>query len=149
MSFAKLDAHLKKLESLSHAQAMLAVDEAVMMPYGGGDKRAEAMAGLAGLYHDMAASPQVGEWLDKAASEDLSAEQRTAIKEQKRSYLNLTCLTSEFVQKQVAARMKSEQSWRTLRPTGDWKAFLPALSNVIAIARQEAALRAQVLKLDP
>jgi len=45
--------------------------------------------------------------------------------------------------------MKSEQLWRTLRPTGDWQSFLPALSNVIAIAREEAALRASVLKLDP
>lgn len=149
MSFAKLDAHLKKLEALGHAQSMLGVDEAVMMPEGGGEKRAEAMAGLAALYHEMAASPQVGEWIAKAESEDLTPEQRTAIAEQKRSYINLTCLTSDFVEKQVAARMKSEQLWRRLRPTGDWKAFLPTFSNVIALARDEAARRADVLKLNP
>jgi carboxypeptidase Taq len=82
MSFAKLDAHLKKLEALSHAQSMLGVDEAVMMPDGGGEKRAEAMAGLAGLYHEMASAPQVGDWLAAAEAEDLSAEQRTALGEQ-------------------------------------------------------------------
>lgn len=149
MSFAKLDAHLKKLEALSHAQSMLGVDEAVMMPHGGCDKRAEAMAGLAGLYHEMAASPEVGDWLAKADTGDLTPEQRVALREQKRSYLNLTCLSSDFVQKQVAARMRSEQLWRSLRSTGDWAAFLPALENVIAMAREEAARRAEVLKLSP
>lgn len=149
MSFARLDAHLKKLEALSHAQSMLGVDEAVMMPHGGGDKRAEAMAGLAGMYHEMAAAPEVGEWLAAAEAEDLPAGQRLALREQKRSYLNLTCLTPEFVQRQVAAKMRSEQLWRSLRPTGDWAGFLPALGNVIALAREEAAMRSDVLKLAP
>jgi carboxypeptidase Taq len=115
MSFAKLDAHLKKLEALSHAQSMLGVDEAVMMPDGGGEKRAEAMGSLAGLYHELASAPQVGEWLAAAEAEDLSPEQRTAIREQKRSYLNLTCLSSSFVEKQTQARIRSEQLWRQLR----------------------------------
>ncbi|MBK8769059.1 MAG: carboxypeptidase M32 [Rhizobiales bacterium] len=149
MSFAKLDAHLKKLEALSHAQSMLGVDEAVMMPDGGGEKRAEAMAGLAGLYHELASAPQVGDWLAAAEAEDLSPGQRTALGEQKRSYTNLTCLSSAFVQKQTEARIRSEQLWRQLRPTGDWAAFLPALGNVIALAREEAAMRADVLKLAP
>jgi carboxypeptidase Taq len=149
MSFAKLDDHLKKLEALSHAQSMLGVDEAVMMPEGGGEKRAEAMAGLAGLYHELASAPHVGEWLDVAEAEDLSPEQRVAVREQKRSYLNLTCLSSAFVHKQTQARIRSEQLWRTLRPSGDWEAFLPALANVVALAREEAAMRASVLKLQP
>ncbi len=149
MSYEKLNEHLKKLEALSHALSMLGVDEAVMMPEGGGDKRAEAMAGLATIHHEMASSPQVGEWLAKADAEDLSPEQRVALREQKRSYTNLTCLSSAFVGKQTAARIRSEQLWRQLRPTGDWATFLPALSNVIALAREEAAMRADVLKLVP
>ncbi|MFT3671248.1 carboxypeptidase M32 [Aestuariivirga sp.] len=149
MSYAKLDQHLKKLEVLSHAQSMLGVDEAVMMPEGGGEKRAEAMAGLATIYHEMASAPQVGDWLAAAAAEDLMPEQRIAIREQTRSYINLTCLSSAFVGKQTEARIRSEQLWRQLRPTGDWAGFLPALSNVIAFAREEAAMRADVLKLAP
>ncbi len=149
MSFAKLDAHLKKLEALSHAQSVLSVDEAVMMPHGGGEKRGEAMAGLAALYHEMAASPQVGDWLAAAEAEDLGPEQRVALREQNRSYLNLTCLSAEFVQTQVAARIRCEQLWRQVRPAGDWATFLPALSAVISLAREEAAMRASVLKLAP
>ncbi len=149
MSFARLDALNRKLEALSHAQAMLGVDEAVMMPEGGGEKRAEAMATLAAMTHEMAAAPEVGDWIAVAEAEDLTPEQRVALAEHRRSYVNLTCLSPAFVKRQVEARLRSEQVWRKLRPAGDWKAFLPALTNVIALAREEAELRAAALTLDP
>lgn len=148
MSFARLDMLNRKLEALGHAQAMLGVDEAVMMPDGGGEKRAEAMAMLAAMSHEMASGPEVGEMIASAEGEDLSPEQRTALREQKRVYVNLTCLSSDFVKRQVEARVRSEQLWRKLRPAGDWKTFLPALTQVIELAREEAQRRADVLKLD-
>jgi carboxypeptidase Taq len=42
-AYAKLEELGQKLEAIEHAQSMLSVDEAVMMPTGGGEKRAEAM----------------------------------------------------------------------------------------------------------
>jgi carboxypeptidase Taq len=147
MTFSALDSHYRKLESLSHAQSMLGVDEAVMMPDGGGEKRAEAMATLAAIAHEMASAPQVGDWLVAAKAE--SDEHRVALEESRRNYVNLTCLSSAFVEKQVAARIKSEQAWRKLRPSGDWASFAPILENVVALAREEAVLRAEALQLDP
>jgi carboxypeptidase Taq len=149
MSFQKLDDLGHKLDSLSHALSMLGVDEAVMMPEGGGEKRAEAIASLSGLYHDMASAPHIADWIAKAESETLDDAQRIAIKEFKRSYINRTCLSSAFVQKQTEQRLRCEQLWRQLRPTGDWKGFLPAFSAVIDTMREEAALRSDALKLSP
>jgi carboxypeptidase Taq len=149
MSFAKLDDLCRQLDSLSHALSMLGVDEAVMMPDGGGGKRAEAMASLSAMYHDMAAAPHVADWIADAENESLEEMQRIAVKEFKRSYINRTCLTSVFVKRQTEQRMRCEQLWRQLRPKGDWKGFLPSLSAVIDTMREEAAMRAAVLKLDP
>jgi carboxypeptidase Taq len=149
MSFAHLDELCRKLEALEHAQAMLGVDEAVQMPVGGGEKRAEAMAALAGMYHELAAAPHIAEWIAKAESEPLDEMQQAAVREFKRSYINLTCLTPVFVQKQVAVRVRCEQLWRDLRPKGNWKDFLPAFEGIVSLAREEAQLRADVLKLDP
>ena len=75
--------------------------------------------------------------------------QKTAVNEFERNYINLTCLSSDFVRRQVSARVRSEQLWRELRPTGNWKDFLPAFEGIVAIAREEAQLRAEVLKLAP
>jgi carboxypeptidase Taq len=149
MTLTRIDTHCRKLEALEHAQAMLGVDEAVNMPSGGGEKRAEAMAGLAGMYHEMASAPHVAEWIASAEREALNADQTVAVQEFKRAYVNLTCLSSAFVEKQTSARIRSEQMWRELRPKGDWKSFLPAFEGVVVLARDEAALRADVLKLAP
>jgi carboxypeptidase Taq len=149
MSFAQLDALCRRLEALDHAQAMLGVDEAVNMPDGGGEKRAEAMSVLASLSHEMASAPHIAGWIDTAQTEDLDESQQAAVREFKRTYTNLTCLSSEFVARQVNARIRCEQLWRQLRPKGDWKDFLPSFENIVALAREEAQRRAAVLQLDP
>ena len=149
MSFTKLDELGRKLEALEHAQAMLGVDEAVQMPSGGGEKRAEAMATLAGMYHEMAAAPHVAELIADAESEALDEMRQAALRELRRTYTNLTCLSSDFVRRQVAARIRSEQLWRELRPTGNWKDFLPAFEGVVATLREEAQLRSDALGLAP
>ena len=149
MSFAKLDELGKRLEALEHAQSMLSVDEAVQMPSGGGEKRAEAIAVLAGMYHELATAPQIAEWIGIAKNEALDEMQQAAVREFQRVYTNMTCLSADFVRKQVGARVRSEQLWRELRPAGDWAGFLPAFQGVVATAREEAELRSVALQLDP
>ena len=127
-AFAKLAELGRKLEAIEHAQSMLSVDEAVMMPRGGGEKRAESMSVLAGMYHEMATAPEIADWLAAASEEPLDDMQQAAIREQSRVYTNMTCLSSDFVRRQVVARMRSEQLWRELRAKDDWAGFLPALT---------------------
>jgi carboxypeptidase Taq len=141
MSFQKLDELGRKLESLEHALSILGADEATHMAVGGGEKRAEAMANLAGMYHAQATAPQIADWIEAARNQDLDTDQALALGEFERNYINATCLPTEFVERRTAATMRSEQLWRDLRPKGDWDSFLPALEGVVALVREEAALR--------
>ncbi len=149
MSFQKLDELGRRLEALDHALAILGADEATHMAVGGGEARAEAMSVLAGMHHRQASAPEIADWIDAAEAEDLGEEQRAAVREFRRRYLNLTCLPSEFVERQTRTRMRCEQLWRDLRAKNDWLGFLPALEGVVAMAREEAAMRAEALKLEP
>ncbi|EJN04495.1 carboxypeptidase M32 [Phyllobacterium sp. YR531] len=149
MSFQKIDDLGRKLEALEHALAILGADEATHMAVGGGEKRAEAMSALAGMYHRQATAPEIADWIADAETQSLTEDQQAAVREFRRHYTNLTCLPVEFVERQTNARMRSEQLWRDLRAKNDWAGFLPALDGVIALAREEAALRADVLKLSP
>ena len=149
MSFQKLDDLGRKLEALEHALSILGADEATHMAVGGGEKRAEAMANLAGMYHAQATAPQIADWIDAARNEDLDDDQRRALAEFERSYVNATCLPTEFVERRTAATMRSEQLWRELRAKGDWDSFLPALEGVIGLVREEAALRSAATGLAP
>lgn len=149
MSFAQLDHLCRRLEALGHAQAMLGVDEAVNMPDGGAEKRAEAMSVLASMAHELAAAPHVADWIDSAENEDLDDAQKAAVAAFRRSYINRTCLSSDFVARQVSAAMRCEQLWRQLRAKNDWTDFLPSFENIVSLAQEEAARRAEVLKLSP
>ena len=149
MSFQKLDDLCRSLEALEHALAILGADEATHMAVGGGDKRAEAMAALAGMQHRRATAPEIADWIAGAEREVLNEEQRTAVAEFARQYANLTCLPAEFVERQTATRMRCEQLWRSARARNDWEGFAPALQGVVALVREEAAMRADRLGLDP
>lgn len=149
MSFQKLDELGHKLEALEHAMAILGADEATHMAVGGGEKRAEAMATLAGMYHRQATAPEIGDWIDAAESEALNEMQAAAVREFRRQYTNMTCLPTEFVERQTNARLRSEQLWRDLRAKNDWTGFLPALQGIVTLVREEAALRAEALGLAP
>lgn len=149
MSFAKLDQLGRKLEALEHALAILGADEATHMAVGGGAKRAEAMSALAGMYHRQATAPEIGDWIAAAETETLNDDQAAALREFRRQYTNMTCLPAEFVERQTAARLRSEQLWRDLRAKNDWASFLPALEGIVSLVREEAALRSEALGLDP
>ena len=150
MSFAKLDALGHKLEAIEHAISILSADEATNMPPGGGEKRAESVAALAGMYHAQVTAPEVGDWLAAAEAEPgLDEDQRRAVAEFRREYTNRTCLPADFVERQVATRMRCEQLWRELRARNDWTGFAPALAEVVALVREEAAMRSAALGLSP
>lgn len=149
MSFEKLDQLGRRLEALEHAMSILGADEATHMAVGGGEKRAEAMSNLAGLYHRQATAPEVADWLDTAEGESLDEDQSAALREFRRQHTNMTCLPPEFVERQTSARMRSEQLWRSLRAKNDWTSFEPALEGVVQLVREEAQLRAEALGLAP
>lgn len=149
MSFAKLDAHCHSVSALEHALAILGVDEATAMAPGGGESRAEAMATLSGMLHRQATDPKLRDWIEAAKAEPLDTLQRVAVAEFERSYINLTCLPVEFVERRMRTSMRSEQLWRKCRPKGDWNIFRPAFEGVLDLVREEAAIRAEVLKLAP
>src|SRR5690606_25554385 len=104
---------------------------------------------LAGMYHAQATAPEIADWIAAAKNEDLDTDQQLAVGEFERSYINATCLPTEFVERRTAATMRSEQLWRDLRAKGDWDSFLPALEGVVALVREEAQLRAEALNLAP
>jgi carboxypeptidase Taq len=149
MSYAKLDAHCRALGALEHALSILGTDEATNMAPGGGESRAEAMATLSGMYHRQATDGHVRDWIEAAKTEALEPEQKIALGELERSYINMTCLPSDFVERKMRNSMRSEQLWRSARPNGDWQAFQPALEGVVSMMREEAAMRAEVLGLAP
>lgn len=149
MSWQRLDEHCRNLHALDHALSILGADEATHMPSGGGEARAASVSLLAGMYHEQASAPHIAEWIAAARREELTPQQQVALTEFERVYRNLTCLPSDFVKRQTAVNMRSEQAWRKLRAANDWEGFRPLLEENVVLMREEAAMRADALGVQP
>jgi carboxypeptidase Taq len=141
-AYRQLEARFENLAALAHATGILGWDEQTMMPESAGDERNFAVAKLSALSHRILTETETGELIERAAGESLDEWQQSNVALMRREFLKASALPSEFVERQSRASMKSEQMWRKLRPANDWASFLPYFEENVALAREEAALRA-------
>ena len=150
MSYQALHRRFEKIGDLQHAQAMLSWDEAVMMPRGGGPARAESMATLAGVVHNMIADARVGEWVDAALDEaGLDAWERANAGEIQRIWRRARALPEELVVEYSRATAHCEQAWRVYRAENDWNAIVEPLSRVVELNRRRAECLGSALGMEP
>lgn len=155
-AYSKIEALARRLGHLEHASAMLKWDEAVMMPQGGAASRAEALGALAVLSHETASHPQIGEWIERSRDElantgpsARTAWQQANLREFERQWRDLVCIPADLVARSTVVSVRSEHAWRSLRPRNDWAGFRPLLEEVVALKREEAAIRGSAANLAP
>ena len=149
MSYQKLEQHQQQLHRLSHLSAICGWDQAAMMPEGGNEARAEAMAELGVLIHGKRTAPELGEWIAKAESEPLDEHQRANLREIKRQWQDASLLPGALVEALSLAGSKCEHAWRRQRKENDWAGFAPNLEEVVRLSREVARLRADALGVRP
>ncbi len=124
-----------------------------MMPEGGGEARAEALATLRVLIHGQATDPAMADLFGAADAESaggqLSPWQMANLREMKRGWIRETCLPADLVEAASRAESRSEQAWRKMRAQNDWDGFRPLLHEVLARKREVAAALGDRLKLGP
>ena len=82
---------------------------------------------LAGMHHEMASAPYIAEWIADARKEALNGEQKIAVTEFEREFINRTCLSSDFVRRQVQARVRSNSSGANFAQAETGRIFYPPL----------------------
>jgi carboxypeptidase Taq len=142
MHYADLELHFRKIARLNHLEAICSWDQAAIMPPGGNTARGEALAELALLVHNQATAPQLGEWFAQAETEELNQVQKISLAAMKRRWQQATLLPGDLVQAKSLAASRCEHEWRTQRRNNDWAGFLPNLTEVVRLSREEAAVRA-------
>ena len=149
MGYAALHERWKQVGDLGHAEAMLSWDEAVAMPAGGGEVRAEALATLKGVIHGLVSAPAVGDWVAAAANEDLDPWQMANLDQIRRQWRRAQAVPADLVTALSRAASACEQAWRPARGGNDWQAVAGKLETVVALTREEAAALADALDCDP
>jgi carboxypeptidase Taq len=148
-AYDQLAHSFSRLHHLDHLQAMAYWDQAAMMPAGGAEARAAALAELAALMHQTRTDPALAQALARASEEPLDDFQRANLREMLREWRSANALPEALVQRSQLATARCGQAWRQQRPANDWAGFLVNFRDVVATAREEAQLLSQHHGLRP
>lgn len=128
---------------LSSCSALLGWDEQTYLPRGGSLARGDQMALLAGLTHERATDPVIGERLAAVeASQDGSvpeSPEAANVREWRRSFDRLTRLPRSLVEELARTTTVAQGEWVEARQANDFGRFRPWLESIVGLKRQEAA----------
>jgi carboxypeptidase Taq len=127
---------------LASCEALLGWDELTYMPRAGVAHRGNQMALLAGLLHDKATDPRIGELLAAVEGSSLVADPQAPaavnVRELRRVYRRLTRLPRRLVEEIARTTSFAQQEWEVARQRADFARFRPWLDKIVALKYQEA-----------
>ncbi len=142
-AYQELVRRSRELALLASCAELLAWDEETYMPPGGVENRSRQSAFLAGLQHERATDPRLGELLDELEDSELISDPRSAaaanVRELLRSFSRQTRLPRELVEEIAAITSLAQHEWAVARRNADFAHFLPWLERIVALKRREAA----------
>ncbi|MEE8270271.1 MAG: carboxypeptidase M32 [Alphaproteobacteria bacterium] len=149
-AYQQLERRFARISSLDNALGILQWDQETMMPDGAADGRAETVAALTVMRHELLVDPAVGDGLGEADGDAaLDRWRRANLREMRRIWLHAKAVPADLVEANAKAVSKSEMTWRTARRDSDFAALLPALGEVLTLQRRIAACKAEALGLSP
>jgi len=150
-AYEELEARFRRITNLRHAVSLLQWDLATMMPEGGREARAEELATLRVLAHEMLTDARVPELLDAAEpdAKALGPWQRANLGEMRRAWLHASALEARLVEAVSRANAAAEAVWREARPKSDFAMIRPHLEKTLALTREVAEAKAARLGTTP
>lgn len=141
-AYSRLASHLKELALLSSCGAILGWDEQTNLPPQGAEHRANQLALLAGLSHDRATDPLMGELLeqldDPASVGGEGTVEFANVRDARRAYERSLKLPKKLVEELSRTTTLSQHAWVESRQKKDFSIFLPWLDKVVSLKREEA-----------
>jgi carboxypeptidase Taq len=149
-SYQQLKTIFKRLSHLQYIQRIMMWDEAVMMPEGAGETRADALSTLIRTSQKMLISKKTKALLDNAKAEaPLAPWDNANLKWMEKKYRNAADIPLKLTEQLTKATMTCEQAWRKLRAENNWQEFLPYFEKSFQLVKEVADRRSQVSQLDP
>ena len=140
--YSRLTQLLREAALLSSCSSVLSWDEQTYMPKKGSSHRADQLGLLAGMAHERATSPQIGELLSELEqAKDLgeaNSDRVVNVREARRTYDRQTKLPRRLVEELSQTTTLSQQAWISAREDSDFPSFLPWLEKMIGLKREEA-----------
>nr|WP_261344043.1 carboxypeptidase M32 [Aquisphaera giovannonii] len=140
-SYEELLRRTREMGVLSSCAGVLSWDEQTCMPTAGAEHRGEQMALLAGLMHERAINPRIGELLrileDGSSLFEPDSVEAANIKESLRNYDRATRLPRKLVEDLARTTSLAQHEWAAARQESSYGRFRPWLEKIVALKREE------------
>lgn len=149
--YRELEARKKRISALNNAMGILQWDQQTMMPEGAAPARAQVMAELSVMQHEMETDSALADLIDQAEvqASELDAWQRANLREIRHQFVHANAMPAALVEKLVLAQSDSEMTWRQARANNDFKSLAPKLDMLFELKREEASIKASVMGVTP
>lgn len=142
--FQKTFDYVRETAILESTLALLEWDEQTGIPKDAAPYRADQVSFLSGLIHERATNAQYGEWLLELSGSELANKPdcpvSASIRGLKREYDKSVQLPMDLVKRAAHAVTVGQQVWSEAKPKNDYAAFLPHLTEIVALRREEATI---------
>ncbi len=136
----QLRQRLAELTDLSNAAHLLGWDQQTMMPPRGGAARAEALATLEQISHEMFVSAETGRLLDAAEAEldgaEPDSDDARLVRVTRRRWEKARGVPSDLAADLARAASIGQEAWVDARERSDFSAFVPYLTHNLELARR-------------
>lgn len=142
MSYNDYKTRLAKIADITYTIALQSWDQETYMPEKGAAFRAQQIATLSGIAHEMASSDSLGKLLEdlNKNSKDLSEKEKRNAARSLKDYKKQKKYTTEFVE--LLSRTTSEcfQAWQKAKRASDFSIYAPHLTKMVDLKKKEADL---------
>jgi carboxypeptidase Taq len=145
--YAELERRFGRMSAVNRAGAILNWDRSTMMPDGASDDRADQLATLNVISHELMVAPDMPELLGRAEEGKAGLDRWRAanLREMRHAWLHESALPGDLVEARTRASSACEMAWRDAKKNNDFKSLLPSLTEVVNITLRVGEAKSSAL----
>jgi carboxypeptidase Taq len=138
--FLELKRRLAEVHDLSKIGSLLSWDQVVMMPPGGAGPRAEQLATIGRITHEMFISPEIGRLLERLSEYEqglpYESDEASLIRVSRIDYEKACKVPPELRAEMTRVASLSRTAWAGARASSDFSAFEPFLQQTLDLKKR-------------
>lgn len=129
--------HSQKIADINYSIAVLQWDQEVYMPPKGAERRAQQIASLSGIAHELFINDEYGNLLKNLQSIDLTKDEKKNVELLSENYDKQKRIPTSFVEETSKAISAAFNAWQKAKKENNYQIFAPFLAKLTDLKLQE------------